>query len=358
MFVSLKRLVEEGIPSVIREHAWLYLSGALNLMRTRRPEYKALFPKAFESPHLELIDLDISRTFADDPNWRNRGYDTVTRRVLAGYSIRNKTVGYCQGLSYLVGTLVTVVNEESAFLILSAIIEDGLLPSDYYTSLKGALVDRQVLDLLVERFIPGLAEAFSLIEDAGNVADFTFMSIPWHMCLFSANLSHNKAIRVWDFLLSLGPCVLFRVSLGILNELADQLRIRLRAAGAISSQKAVFLDVRNILRQIEQRTTIDDLAIYCFHQFGECTNALIDQYRDSVRRQEIPMAGGAPALAVTIEESPCRRVSDEKYFGDPRISTTARDERREIIKRTIDGLGDFMGQPRYRRSANTTHHTR
>ena len=66
---GVKRLVEEGIPSTVREHVWLYLSGGLNLFRTRRPNYLSHFPRSLESPFADLIDLDIQRTFADDPEW-------------------------------------------------------------------------------------------------------------------------------------------------------------------------------------------------------------------------------------------------------------------------------------------------
>ena len=36
---SLRRLVEDGVPTGAREHAWLILSGGLNLKRSRKPDY-------------------------------------------------------------------------------------------------------------------------------------------------------------------------------------------------------------------------------------------------------------------------------------------------------------------------------
>jgi len=317
---------------------------------------------------MNLIDLDIARTFSEDPNWRLRGYDKITRRVLAAYSVRNKAVGYCQGLSFLVGILVTVVNEEAAFVILCAIIEDGLLPPDYYTSLAGPMVDRIVLDKLIDRFLPQLDEAFSLIQDddsvGGQVSHYTFMSIPWHMCLFAANLTQKKSIRLWDFLLSLGPCVLFRISLGILSELADKIRMHVRL-----NRVPTDIDIRQNLRQIEDRLDTSDLGIYCFHQFQDCTNELINELRETVRNQSSAAVGAGEQFVLPASSTPALTIhmhrqesSDEKYFGD-RPATgrkMKKDNLREIDKRTIDGLGDFMGQfRRQRRDRNSaaTHHT-
>ena len=325
---GVKRLVEEGIPSTVREHVWFYLSGGLHLLRTRRPKYQSHFPRALSSSFSELIDLDIQRTFADDPDWRLKGYDDVTRRVLLAYADRNKSVGYCQGLSFIVGILVTVVNEEIAFIILCAIIEDNLLPPDYYTSLTGAVVDKSVLEILVAQFLP---------SDTSS-PDISFMSIPWNMCLFSANLSRRLSVRVWDFLFAFGPCVLFRISLGILGELGDELSRNPNA------------DPRSVVKKIE--STLIPSDIVCFMQrFEKCDNTLVQTIREQVRNSTVP---GPP---MTVGDS-LGEVSDN-FLPSPLRPARSESSRiqRELSKRTIDGLGDFMGQPRRPLPRHNPHHS-
>ena len=322
---SIRRLIEEGVPSVVREHVWLLLSGGLNLLRTRQSHYISHFPRALEAnKYLPLIDLDISRTFTDELSWRTRGFHLMTRRILAAYSFRNNSVGYCQGLSYIAGTLVTVTNEESAFAILCALLEDGLMPPDYYTSLTGAVVDRQVLEALVPQFLPDLVHLLN-----SNLSDYTFMAIPWHMCLFSTTLDRSCSVRLWDFLFSLGPCVLFRTSLGILSELQSALLV-----SGLEIQH-----VRNALTRIEHRTVPSDIAMYC-QTFAACTNELVDQIREQHR-----LTSEKCFMTVRVVGS-SDSVTDEVHFGQQNPTHNDSMERtlRDRQNSAFSGLGDFMGQ--------------
>ena len=328
---SVRRLVEDGVPSAAREHAWLVLSGGLNLMRSRKPDYVSLCRKGLsESSHLELIDLDISRTFQEYPDWRRKRFDAITRRILAAYSVRNRSVGYCQGLSYIAGLLVTVVSEEVAFVVLAAIVEDGLLPPDYYTTLQGPVIDRRVLESLIADVLPDLASALG-----DSLEDYSFISIPWNMCLFSTSLPLNVSVRLWDFLFAFGPCVLFRVGLGLLRELESALTVgRLPVAG-----------LREKIREIESKTTTDDVALYCA-QFPEVTNERVSELRESFRTND----GGKSQMSVRdgVQESLSSCVSDDCYFGaqdSQRATQTERRRRRESKHLALAGLASFMGHP-------------
>ena len=41
--------------------------------------------------------------------------DGCARRILIAYSIRNKEVGYCQGMDHIIGVLLTCFEEETSF---------------------------------------------------------------------------------------------------------------------------------------------------------------------------------------------------------------------------------------------------
>jgi hypothetical protein len=322
--MSVRRLIADGIPGAAREHVWLVLSGALHLMRTRRPDYASHFPKALaKCQHLELIDLDISRTFQGNSDWRAKKYDMSTRRILAAYSVRNPSVGYCQGLTYVVGLLVTVVNEELAFLILCAIVEDGLLPPDYYTSLQGAMVDRKVTERLISQFLPNLT---ALLDS--QLEDYSFVSIPWNMCLFSTALSMEVSVRLWDFLFGFGPSVLFKTSLGILRELESALAMKEIKAG----------EIREKLSKIESSVTVSDIALFQAG-FPELTNSLIAVLRDELRGSE-----SCQPLAVQAHDSLNSCVSDDSYFGTSCVPPSRPSSRSRQTKRlAIEGLSVFMG---------------
>jgi len=70
-------------------------------------------------PYTEQIELDLKRTFTEDENFtNNRKYQTHMLNILLSYAKRNSSVGYCQGMNYLAGILVRVVeDQESAFWV-------------------------------------------------------------------------------------------------------------------------------------------------------------------------------------------------------------------------------------------------
>ena len=332
---AVRRLVAEGVPASCREHVWLILSGALHLMRTRRPDYASHFPKALQKcPHLELIDLDISRTYQSYPEWRLNNYDVSTRRILAAYALRNPSVGYCQGLSYIVGLLVTIVNEEIAFLILSAIIEDGLLPPDYYTSLQGAMIDRKVVEHLIRQFLPELASRLK-----NQIEDYSFVTIPWNMCLFSTALRMEVSVRLWDFMFACGPSVLFKASLWILKDLES----------ALVSRKITVNEIRSKLMHIETTMNANDVSL-SQSMFSECTNQLVGILREEFRNPQIECQ---PLFVrdAQAEDSLHSCVSDDSYFGTTEVSKkrSLKDQEKERRNFAIDNLSLFMGQPRRNR---------
>ena len=74
------------------------------------------------------------------------------RNVLSTFVKRNPTIGYCQGMNFIVGNLLKYIDEEESFWIFVSITEN-ILPIDYYSDMMGILVDQKVFEaLLTERF--------------------------------------------------------------------------------------------------------------------------------------------------------------------------------------------------------------
>lgn len=62
------------------------------------------------------------------------------RNVLTTFVKRNPTIGYCQGMNFIVGTLLRYMNEVESFWVFVSIAEN-ILPLDYYSDMLGILVD-------------------------------------------------------------------------------------------------------------------------------------------------------------------------------------------------------------------------
>ncbi len=76
----------------------------------------------------------------------------MLRRVLGTYSWHNPAVGYCQGMNMVAAAGLLILDEETTFWLLVAIVE-VLLPAGYYSQdLAAAQADQRVLkDIIAER---------------------------------------------------------------------------------------------------------------------------------------------------------------------------------------------------------------
>lgn len=135
---------------------WLLSSGAANLinMDDNRNYYYILRDHNMEYPNpcFNQIELDLRRTFPNDPPDMMEKYIGPLRNVLCTFVKRNPTIGYCQGMNFVVGNLLKYLNEEESFWTFVSITE-CILPIDYYSDMLGILVDQKVFEfMLTEKF--------------------------------------------------------------------------------------------------------------------------------------------------------------------------------------------------------------
>jgi TBC1 domain family member 8/9 len=123
---------------------WLLASGAANLINLEhnRNYYYILRDQNMEYPNpcFNQIELDLRRTFPNDPAEHMEKYIGPLRNVLSTFVKRNPTIGYCQGMNFIVGNLLKYLNEEESFWVFVTITEN-ILPIDYYSDMLGILVD-------------------------------------------------------------------------------------------------------------------------------------------------------------------------------------------------------------------------
>merc|ERR550534_1847906 len=132
---------------------------------------------------LRVIDRDVPRTvppawhhkktkhilataFVNDKisqeqsEWTN--FQKSLKQVLTAFVLRNRLLGYCQGLNSLAAILLAVMEEEKAFCVLCVICET-LRPKDYYASGSNAMggfhIDTAIAVRLIKRACKRLAAA-------------------------------------------------------------------------------------------------------------------------------------------------------------------------------------------------------
>ena len=109
----LKYLIAKGIPDYFRQNLWILCSRAKADLADNASYYQDLLKLSKEIPSLyeKQIDKDIRRTVNDNLK-NNEELKIKMKNVLMCYSIRNSSIGYCQGFNFLVLRLLEVLKGE------------------------------------------------------------------------------------------------------------------------------------------------------------------------------------------------------------------------------------------------------
>ena len=97
------------IPEIYRIRLWILASGSQNEIKLNPTYFSQLSKLAEEVPSLysDIIKKDINRTNTKDPELKKK-----LANILICYSIRNSSIGYCQGFNYIALLILEVVKNE------------------------------------------------------------------------------------------------------------------------------------------------------------------------------------------------------------------------------------------------------
>ena len=194
-------------------------SKAKQLMDSNPGYYKSLIEnfKSYPNPCFSQIDLDIRRTFPHLKSIDSKDKEKQMANVLYSYAKRNPTIGYWQGLNFVVAMLLHVLDEEEAFWILCQLIET-ILPMDYYTIMTGILIDYRWLVSFLEEKQKGISKHL-------KKWDFDLQAIicQWIVCLYANTLSFDIVAYVWDDFFEHGIVAIFRYGLAIFDLMKKEL---------------------------------------------------------------------------------------------------------------------------------------
>ncbi|KPI36040.1 TBC domain-containing protein C4G8.04 [Cyphellophora attinorum] len=171
-YTHFKSLVLAGIPITLRPKIW---------------------PNA-------RITADIRRTLTDNIFFQSGPGVKRLDEVLRAYSLHNPSIGYCQGMNLIAGSLLLIcANAEDCFWLLVAVI-DTILPSAYFSgSLLVARADQIVLREYVKELLPTLS---AKLDELG--VELEACTFHWFLSLYAGVLTGGEALyRIWDIVLTL-----------------------------------------------------------------------------------------------------------------------------------------------------------
>ncbi|XP_053380466.1 uncharacterized protein LOC123534907 isoform X2 [Mercenaria mercenaria] len=218
---ELKPLCRGGIPDRFRKQMWRQLvQYRMKIMLKDKGDhyYRNLCNMLPESPlaacYRKQVSLDLMRTMPSNIKFSSPGSKGIMdlQDVLLAFCVHNPTIGYCQGMNFIVGMSLIFMDPEDAFWTLVALAESYFSPHYFDHSLIGAQSDQQVLKDMVKDKLPAL---FHHLE--GIDIELSTITLNWFLAVFFDAVPFQTLLRIWDCFLLEGPKVLFRFSLAILK---------------------------------------------------------------------------------------------------------------------------------------------
>ncbi|XP_066588338.1 rab GTPase-activating protein 1-like [Prorops nasuta] len=206
----LIKLTKQGIPEALRGEVWQRLSNCDN-SQDMMAKYRDLIIK--ESSCESVILRDINRTFPAHDYFKETGgvgQDSLYR-ISKAYAIYDEEVGYCQGLSFLVASLLLHMPEEQAFCVLVKLMYDYGLRDLYKDRFDNLHMRFYQLNRLIEDQLPELYKHFC---DRG--VETHMFAAQWFLTLFTARFPLYLVFHILDVFLLQGLDTLFQVALALL----------------------------------------------------------------------------------------------------------------------------------------------
>ena len=244
-------------------------------------------------PSERQIDLDLKRTFPNEKEVMADNFLQKMRNILLCYSTRNTTVGYCQGMNFIVARLLLIMEDEEKVFWLFVQIIENFLSLYNYQELTGIIIETTLIETLISYYLPELNKFLTKKDFTITTSNFIHK---WIVCLFSQTLKPDIVYTLYDFFFIDGFISIIKNTIFILTSIQQEILSK-KTFGEIYS---VFTDVEN--RIINPKNMI---FFICQKKFNLTKEDLI-KYRKLL---QIPIVNKITAGEL---KSNVRRTAEEK----------------------------------------------
>ncbi|CAL4115369.1 unnamed protein product, partial [Meganyctiphanes norvegica] len=212
--------LKQGVPKCVRGEVWKLLVYQYGHNHKQLP----ILPPSYSTPYEDMLReltsqhhailIDLGRTFPTHQYFlRTLGPGQLALfNILKAYSLLDKEVGYCQGLSFVGGILLLHVDEEDAYGLLSHIMYVMGCRKQYRPDLVGLQVQMYQLSRLLH---DKLRELYDHLEQHEIIPQL--YAAPWFLTLFGSQFPISFVVRVFDLLFLEGIQAIFKVALVLLQ---------------------------------------------------------------------------------------------------------------------------------------------
>ena len=189
-------------------------------------------------PSERQIDLDLKRTFPNEKEVMADNFLQKMKNILLCYSTRNTTVGYCQGMNFLVARLLLIMEDEEKVFWLFVQIIENFLSLYNYQELTGIIIETTLIETLISYYLPELNKFLAKKDFTITTSNFIHK---WIVCLFSQTLKPDIVYTLYDFFFIDGFISIIKNTIFILTSIQQEILSK-KTFGEIYS---VFTDVEN-----------------------------------------------------------------------------------------------------------------
>ncbi|KAK5734484.1 hypothetical protein LTR17_008844 [Elasticomyces elasticus] len=208
--------IRAGIPPPLRGVVWQSMSGARD--RALEEAFDTLQHES--SPYEGIINKDVGRSFPGVDLFKDaegEGQKSLGR-VLKCFSLHDTSIGYCQGLGFLVGPLLMNMGEREAFCVLVRLMEGFGMRASFLPSLEGLHMRIYQFSVLVREEMPGL---WGHLEGLG--VEGAYLS-QWFLSLFAVTCPLEMLMRIYDVVFAEGAGeTVMRVALALMRRNEKQM---------------------------------------------------------------------------------------------------------------------------------------
>nr|XP_056717866.1 TBC1 domain family member 4 [Euleptes europaea] len=211
--------LKDGVPKGRRGEIWQFLAVQHRvrhrLSNKQQPpdiSYKELLKQLTTQQHAILVDL--GRTFPTHPYFSAQlGAGQLSLfNLLKAYSLLDKEVGYCQGISFVAGVLLLHMSEEQAFEMLKFLMYDLGFRKQYRPDMMSLQIQMYQLSRLLHDYHRDL---YNHLEE--NEISPSLYAAPWFLTLLASQFPLGFVARVFDIIFLQGTEVIFKVALSLLS---------------------------------------------------------------------------------------------------------------------------------------------
>ena len=126
----------------------------------------------------------------------DENFQKSLRNVLICYTTRNTSVGYCQGMNFVVSRLLLIMRDEEQTFWLFLQIMESIVSLIYYADLQGIIIETTLIETLLPIYLPDLVDFLEKNNFTLTVSNFIHK---WMVCIFTQTLKIEMVYTFLDF---------------------------------------------------------------------------------------------------------------------------------------------------------------